>query len=383
MPKDAGANGAGPNPIGNNPPLYYAVMAIPYHIFRGVPLLSRIFVLRLFNALFFIGTVGLVWAMAGDLFGNVQWKQVVAAGAVAVQPQVAFMSAVINADNLLILLTTATLYTALRFVRRGPTLRRACMMGLCAAAAALTQGRGLVTLPVVITALAVGWIRWRPHASDAIKQVLGCGALSAAGLGLYTIFGATPGSGAYGGTVGALNSGGFNIRQFLSFVYQFYFPRLPSLQPRLGPEYGYRQVFIDTFYGAFGWLEVTFKPRVYDLLQVCSALGLVGLYTACIARRRVLLDAWPSVIVMLSLLITTIVFLHYVSYEALLTSNGGEVLIVGRYLLPMIALFGLAIAFVVGSLPARVGPLAGAAVLVGGTLLSLSGLGITMARFYA
>jgi hypothetical protein len=142
-------------------------------------------------------------------------------------------------------------------------------------------------------------------------------------------------------------------------------------------------VFIDTFYGTFGWLEVAFRPRVYDLLQVFSALGLVGFYTACVVRWRALMRSWPGVVVMLSLLLTLVVFLHYVSYRALIGDQGMDPLITGRYLLPMVSLFGLAIAFTVGSLPRRAGPLVGAVVLSAGVILALGGIGITAARFYA
>ena len=86
---------------------------------------------------------------------------------------------------------------------------------------------------------------------------------------------------------------------------------------------------------------------------------------------------------MLTLLATNLLFLHYVSYRALLSDNGADPLIVGRYLLPMVSLFGLAIAFTLGSLPKRLGPPMAALVLALGVLLSIGGIGITVVRFYA
>ena len=47
-----------------------------------------------------------------------------AAGVVVLEPQLTFMSAVINADNLLIALTTAFLLSALLVVTRGPSMAR-------------------------------------------------------------------------------------------------------------------------------------------------------------------------------------------------------------------------------------------------------------------
>lgn len=385
LPRGSRANGVGPNPTGGNPPLYYALMAIPYRVFVWLPLLKRLFVLRLFNAVFFLVTIAFTWLIAGELFARVRWKQAVAAGAVALEPQLAFMSAVINTDNLLIALTTAFLYAALRMVTRGPTMRRVLCTSALATAAVLTHGRGLVTLPVLFTALVVAWVRHRPAVRQTVLRGLASVAtIAAAFLFLRGIAGTSAGAGLYGGQVSSLNTGRFKLTQFISNIYQFYFSSgLPSLPARLGPAYGYRQVFIDTFYGTFGWLEVTFSQRIYDLLELLSGVGLVAFYTSCVTRWRALMRSWPVVVVMLSLLVTLLFFLHYVSYRALVGNGGTDPIVVGRYLLPMVSLFGVAIAFTVGSLPRRAGPLAGAAVLSLALLLALGGIGITAARFYA
>lgn len=376
-------NGAGPNPIAKNPPLYYAAMSIPYRLLVWLPLLKQLFLLRLFNALCYLATIAMTWLLAGELFGSVRWKQALAAGAVALEPQLSFMSAVINADNLLIALTTAVLLASVRLVTRGPSMARVLTASGLTAAAVLTHGRGLVNLPVLAVALLVAWQKHRPAAADVLRRGAAAGATLGAAFLAYLAFGRAGGS-LYGGQITDLNSHtDFSLRQFVSSIYQFYFPRLGSMRPRLGPEYGYKQVFIDTFYGSFGWLEVKFNERIYDALQVLSAVGLVGLYTAVVVHWRRLWRAWPVVAVLATLLLTNLLFLHYVSYRALLSDNGSDPLIVGRYLLPMVSLFGLAIAFTLGALPRRAGPLVGAVVLAAGVLLSLSGIGITMARFYA
>jgi hypothetical protein len=359
-------------------------MAIPYRVFVWLPLLRRLFVLRLFNALCYLASIALTWLIAGEVLGRVRWKQTLAAGVVALQPQLAFMSAVVNADNLLIALTTGFLLAALRLVRRGPSMARVLTSSALASAAMLTHGRGLVTLPVLLVALTVAWIRHRPPIRETLARGGAAVATVGGALAAYLLLArAAGGSSLYGGQVGALNSGSFNVRQLLSSIFQFYFPKLPSLQPRIGPAYGYRQVFIDTFYATFGSLEVTFRQRIYDLLQLLSAIGLLGFYTACVVRRGALRRSWPAVAVMLTLLLASLSFLHYVSYRALLGNGGSDPLIVGRYLLPMVSLFALAIAFTVGSLPRRAGPLLAAAILSAGTLLSLGAIAITAARFYA
>lgn len=384
LPAGGKADGSGPNAVGNDPPLYYALMAVPYLIFSGLPLLKLIFVLRLFNAILYLTTIVLTWTIAGDLFGKVRWKQMLAAGAVALEPQLAFMSAVINADSLLIALTTAFLLAALRVAMRGPTPGRVLTMSLLAAASCLTHGRGLVTLPVLAIALVCGWAKHRPQPREAAAQGALCAGTLSAAAALYFLFGTPTGaSNAYGGQVTQLNGrGSFGVVGFVEYLWRFYLPGLPGMGARLGPAFGFKQVFIETFYGAFGWLEVKFKPHIYDVLELASVAGLICLAAICVLRRKVLRAAWPQVSVLAGLLVVTVGFLHYVSYRTLVGDDGGDPLIVGRYLLPIVSLFGLAIAFTIGSLPRRLGPYAAAVVLAAGLLLCMTGIGITAVRFY-
>jgi hypothetical protein len=61
---------------------------------------------------------------------------------------------------------------------------------------------------------------------------------------------------------------------------------------------------------------------------------------------------------------------------------GEDPIITGRYLLPAIALFGVTIAWVIGSLPRRVAPWIGALLLAGFVLLDIEGFLINAQRFY-
>jgi hypothetical protein len=74
--------------------------------------------------------------------------------------------------------------------------------------------------------------------------------------------------------------------------------------------------------------------------------------------------------------------LHLTSYSSL--RNGGiDVVITGRYLLPMIALFGITVAFTIGSLPRRIAAPLGGLVLGASVVLCLGALGMTLTRFHA
>jgi hypothetical protein len=76
-------------------------------------------------------------------------------------------------------------------------------------------------------------------------------------------------------------------------------------------------------------------------------------------------------------------FLHLASYRAIVGGSGGDPLIVGRYLLPLTCILGLAVAFLVTSVRRRYQLAFAAAVLSLGILLQLGALGLTFARFYA
>jgi len=380
LPPGSRADGEGPNPIAANPPLYYVLMAGPYRLFSFLPLTALIFALRLTSGLFLLVTVALVWKIAGEVFHD-RFRQTLATAAVALQPKLASVATTVSTDGLLIALCTAFLFVCLRIVNRGPTARRVAVAALLAAAASLTQGRGLITVPTLFIALAAA----KPRARVPIARILKVAGLAAAILGvaalLFIAFGRPTGAPVYGGDISRNNGGAFNLKQFLSVVFQFYFGRLSPLHP-LGPAYGYRQVFIETFFGGIGSFSINFSQHVYLALQILAAVGLLALYTCCLVDRRKLLARWPVVLVLAAYGLILVGFLNYVSYRSLLTSNGTEPFITGRYLLSGIALFGLAIAYVIGHLPVRVRAVGAAAILALGVLLSLVGLGTAVESFY-
>jgi hypothetical protein len=380
LPPDGRSNGDGLDPLGKNPPLYYAYESLWYWASPSHALFDRLLLMRLASVLLLLGTVALTWVAVSELTQLV-WARVLATGAVALEPQLSFMGGIVNADVLLVTIWTAFVALTVRTLKRGPTGRR--VIGLCAlaAASALTHGRGIAIVPSLAVVLGLAWWRYRPARRDVARWGAAGTLVLVGGLGAFSLFTAgSGGSSLYGGQTNYIHQGGANLRQFLSFVWQFYFPRLSTMTPRIGPSFGFHQMFVETFYGAFGWLDVRYSQRVYTLLQLASVGGLVALYTAIVARRRHLRRQWPVFVALLVIGVSLVGMLHLVSYLSVLGS--GDPLIVGRYLLPIVTLFGLAIAFVATSLPRRLGPLFAAVVLGGGVVLQLAGLGLTVARFY-
>ena len=375
---EAFENGSGPNAAGNYPPGYYVYAAVAYKLSPDRDLLGRFTSVRLATVLLFVLTVFLAWLLFGELFAQ-RWRQTFATALVALQPKLGFMAGVINPDLAITAIGTAMLLVAVRAVKHGPTVRRTLGLGLLAALAAVTHPRGLFLPPFALVAFALAAFVHRP----ALPRIALGGAIVAApaaiGALLAVIYTRSHAGGVAFGAASPVAS--FNPREFVSYIWQFYFPKLAEMAPKVGPDYGYRQVYIDTFFGTFGSLEVNYANWVYDLLQVGSAIGLVALYTAVLARRQRVLSEWPLVALGAVFFIGLMALLHIVSYGAL-RGGGLDPVITGRYLLPAVTVFAGAVAFVVGSLPRRYASVVAGGLLAVFALLSLAGVGISWERFH-
>jgi hypothetical protein len=76
-----------------------------------------------------------------------------------------------------------------------------------------------------------------------------------------------------------------------------------------------------------------------------------------------------------------LLLLHAAAFRSLLSSP--DPVITGRYLLPLMPLYGAGIALAVGWLPRRVAVEAGVVMLAGLTVLQVASLALVYARFYA
>ena len=369
----------GPNAAAANPPLYYAYAAMVWELTPDRSLLGRLMSVRLATVALFVLTVGLAWLIAAELF-SAWWARPLVAGIVALNPKLASIAGNVNPDAMLVLLSTATLLGALRLVQRGLTPWRVAGVAVPAVLGVLTHGRGYFLAP--LAAIAVGIALWRARPQRRAALILGGGA--AAALLVSVLLGMAwtrghAGGAAFGGAAPA--AGSFVPKEFLSYVWQFYFPKFGFLEASVGQGYGYKQLFIDRFFGGLVNLEIDVGNDVYEAIQIGAWLGLVALWTAAMLRWRSLVARWPAVVVCLLMFLGMVALLHVVSYTSI--KAGGGLVITGRYLLPGIALMGAAVAFVATSLPRWLGvPLAGAALALAG-LHSIVMLGLGTERFLA
>jgi hypothetical protein len=381
LPGGARSDGQGPNSARNNPPLYYAYEALPYLAAYEGSFFDRFYLMRLASSVFLLATVALTWLIAAELLGGALWIRTLAAGVVALHPLLAYIAGSINPDSLLAAIWSAFVLVAVRLLKHGFTRGRMLALAATCAGSLLTHPRGLALLLPAAVALGLAWRRHRPPIRRGVVLVL-AGLAAVAGAVVAYLAVVRGSGGVDGGPVSSAAQAPFQVRQFLSYVWQFYLPKLPSMDPMIGPEYGWETAFVERFYGIFASLEVFYPDSVYTLLRWLSLAGLAGLVAALVARRGEVRLRWDVLVMLVVLVGALLLSLHFAAYRALLIDPGDPV-IVGRYILPLMPLFGCAIAFVVASLPRRAGPYVAAALLAGGAILQLAGLGLTAARFYA
>jgi 4-amino-4-deoxy-L-arabinose transferase-like glycosyltransferase len=387
------SDGAGPTPSSANPPLYYVYATVPYLATFGGDALDRLSAIQLWGVALLLATVSAAWLLAGEVFGRRRLLQLLTAAVAGLQPMTAFMSTSVNPDALLITLWTLALWLGARLIHRGANRREITALCGLTAAAILTKESSYALVPPVALALVLGWRRRADTELERPANVVGRAILLSAlpvmawivivrALNRPALTIAPP-------TASVSRAPGAFVSHFLDYLWQFYLPRLPGQAPfhvptlaalpwpRVMPGGPLWNLWIREGWGVFGWVDVYMTSWVYIALASVTAVVVV-LALAIIARFRDRLR-W-SLLAYFGLAVGSLLAVVHVIEFATLRSGQGP-FIQGRYLLPVISLFGLAVALVVSRIPARSrGPVS--AVLIVG-LLSLQVLALaTVAKAY-
>jgi Predicted membrane protein (DUF2142) len=356
------------------PPLYYALEAIPYRLAAGGTLLDRLALMRLLSALMAGVTALFVFLFVREALPGVAWAWTVGGLGVALAPLLGFMSGVVNPDALLFAVSAAVFYCLARAFHRGLSPRLAVAIGAVTAVGLLTKLNFIGLVPGVILGLIVLTLRAAGRGSGrgdpvtrasrpAAFRSLALGLAIAGGpIALYIVIHALANEPLLGLAYDAIQTTHGSVLSDVNYIWQLYFPRLPGMTNDFPGLFTTRQIWFDGYVGLYGWLDTVFPGWVYSVALIpaglIAALCVRALCASRVALRHRLVELVTYVLMGAGLM----ALVGADSYRTFPTNEAayGQT----RYLLPMIPLLGAVLALAARGAGRRWGPAAGALIVV-------------------
>lgn len=170
---------------GHQPPLYYAVMAVPYAILHamGASVATIWHVLRVLGIVFGVVWLCSVYHLARGVLKTERSALAVTAF-VALIPTGAYMAGVLNNDTMISMWFGWALVQVVQFLREGALDRkRSIWLGLLIGLAVLTKAQGMLLVPVLLLAGIVAALYGRPGSIRPAAMAVGTALLAAAVVG--------------------------------------------------------------------------------------------------------------------------------------------------------------------------------------------------------
>jgi hypothetical protein len=294
------------------------------------------------------------------------WAWTVGGLLVALLPLFGFISAGVQGDALLYTAGAILLLTLARAFRRGLTPGRGAAIGGIAAVGLMTKLTFLGLVPGA--ALAVLILARRDRAWRAFGVAIGLmgGVVVAYALANRLIWDRPLLAGGTG--VPAPSGGGpapgLDPLTGLSYIWQLYLPRLPGMADQFPYGDPMPNLWLHGMVGRFGWLDTSWPNAVYGIgrwaFVAIAVLAVVELVRS--ARRGALAGRWAELACYAAIAGGLLVLIGWAGYRARVTGATGFEQ--ARYLLPLLPLYGAAVALAARLWGPRRGPVVGA-VLVG------------------
>ena len=361
---------AGPGGAGvatSEPPLYYALAAIPYEVGSSGSILDRLELMRLLSALLAGVTVLFVYLFLREALPRVPWAWTVGGLGVALAPLMGFASSTVNPDALLFTISAAIFYCLARAFARGLTTRLALLIGSLTALGLTTKLNFVGIAPGV--ALGLILLTWREArvAGPRVYRTMLLPALAIAvapGVlyGLVNFFSHHTTFGNVSGGAAGLTSTQHSISGAIDYIWQFYLPRLPFMHNDFPGLFTTRQIWFRNVIGLYGWGDTPFPAWVYELALVPVAAILALCARSLVLARSGLRARAPELITYACMSLGLLLLVGASGYLAFPTSAAEFT--DARYLLPLVVLWGSILALAARGAGRRWGPVAGALIVV-------------------
>jgi hypothetical protein len=365
------------------PPLYYAAMVPVYEATHaaGGSTLDAISLIRIVGSLLAGVTVLALVAFLRELFPG---RDVLVAGValiVAYQPVFTWIQGGVTPDALLIPLGAVLFWLFARAWNRGLSVRTAAGMGLAVAASVLTK---LSALGLVVgLALGLALLVWRHRGGRWRAQALAGIVSAAVPFGVYGLVNTlvwdrtlVP-AGVSAAASGPSGPAPPNVSGFWAYLWQYVLPPVGSMTDFFHVGWTPKDFWTPLWVGRFGWFDYQFPDRVNTAAFVLYVVVAVAALAAILLHRR---REWPLWLLFTATGAGLAGVIARAAYP--LRSTGNMIFEQARYLMPLLALYALALALA-ASLLKRRAVLAVLSVLVALSAMQLLGAFIlTVRRYY-
>jgi hypothetical protein len=333
----------------NNPPLYYALEAVPYRALHGASFWDRLLAMRLLSALLAGLTVALAFLFLRELFPRTPWAWAAGALAVAFQPVFGFVGGGVNNDNLVWACGAALLLALARALRRGLTPARGAAIAGALLVGMLSKPSSFGLIPGAVLGVALAVLTAAPDRRRRALQGAGVAlAVVAVPAVLYLVVNQVvfdrPGTTAVSGFKLSTPEGSFGGQ--LAYLWQSFLPRLPFMTDQFTayPYYLLWDSYLKGFIGRFGWFEYGYADWAY-WLGLALLVGLVALAARAVAATGALRRRWPELVTYAALLGGMFLTVGFAGYRYRFDAD--QSFEQARYLFLLIPLWGAVVAAVV------------------------------------
>ena len=364
----------------SQPPLFYALQAIPYTLAGGT-ILDRLELMRLLSALMGGLTALFAFLFVREALPGVPWAWTVGGLGVALAPLLGFMSGSVNPDALLFAVCAALFYCLARAFRHGLTRTLALVLGAVTALGFLTKLNFIGVAPGVLLGFVLLAVRAARTSGRAAYRWLAIAlAIAVSPVVLYLAIHVASDQPALGIVSGSIANTHGSLLGELDYVWQLFLPRLPGTPNDFPGILTTKQIWFDGYVGLYGWLDTTFPGWVYDLALIPAGLIAALCLRSLIAGRSALRARAGELIVYLAIGIGLMALIGVSSYEQFptLSAEFGQ----ARYLLPLLPLLGAVLVLAARGAGRRLGPAVGALIVVLFLAHDLFSQLQTIARFY-
>jgi hypothetical protein len=360
-----GPGGAGV--AASQPPLFYALQTIPYELGLKGTILDRLELMRLLSALMAALTALFAFLFLREALPGVPWAWTVGGLGVALMPLLGFVSGAVNPDALLFAVSAALFYCLARAFHRGLTRGLTLTTGAVIAIGFMTKLNFVGLAPGAVLGLILLARRQARSGGRSVylRSLAPALLIALSPVLLYALVNVAsnhPALGIVSGGIETLTSGHTSISHELSYIWQFFLPRLPWMHSFFGEIFTTRQIWFNGLIGWYGWLDTVFSGWVYDFALLPA--GLIGVL--CVRElalgRTALRHRATELITYAAMGLGVLVLVGASGYHE--ASTHPAEFAEPRYLLPMLALWGAVLALAARGAGRRWGPTAGALIVV-------------------